>query len=317
MTIWVPWWRSARMSLTSPNETQFLCRAYGWPEGTELKELSSGENHHLLARTPEARFVVRRYRAGVRSAGEVEAELAWMLALKDALNVPEVVPNAQGELLTVGEAHVYAVFGFVEGDWLEPTPQSYRQLGHILRTLHDKAPRVAQSQPPTWPGWTRPHYGAERVISHSLESLLAAPFLTATDKAAFERLAGRLEHLWSRLPAEHSFIHADVHLGNVLEHGERYTLLDFDECGFGPRAFDVGAARLHPVAAGYLDEVWPAFLEGYGALDDGETRLGAALRFFYMMGKIPQRLDHPDLHNPGERLRRYLGYVEEELEPLA
>ena len=304
------------MSSTSPNSAEFLRRAYGWPEETELVELSSGENLHLLARTPEKRFVVRRYRAGVRSKGEIEAELAWMVALKDVLNVPEVVPNVQGKLLTVGNMHTYAVFEFVEGEWLEPTPQSYRQLGRILRTLHDEALRVAQSQPSTWPGWRRPHYDAERVISHSRKSLLAAPFLTAADKAAFERLAGRLSDLWPRLPAERSFVHADVHLGNVLKHGNRYTLLDFDECGFGPRAFDVGAARLHPVAAGYLDEVWPAFLEGYGALDDDEVRLGTALRFFYMMGKIPQRLDHPDLQNPGERLRRYLGYAEGELEPL-
>ena len=301
------------MSLTSPNKAKFLCRAYGWPEQTEFTELSSGENHHLLARTPETRFVVRRYRAGVRSEGEIEAELAWMVALKDVLNVPEVVPNVQGKLLTVGNMHTYAVFEFVEGEWLEPTPDSYHQLGHLLRILHNEAPRVTQSQPPTWPGWQRPHYDAERVISHSLESLLAAPFLTAADKAAFERLAGRLSDLWPHLPTERSFVHADVHLGNVLKHGNHYTLLDFDECGFGPRAFDVGTARLHPVAAGYLDEVWPAFLEGYGALDDDETRLGTALRFFYMMGKIPQRLDHPDLQNPRERLRRYLEYVEGEL----
>ena len=304
------------MSLTFPNETEFLHRAYGWPEGTELKELSGGENTHLLARTPEKRFVVRRYRAGVRSEEEIEAELAWTVALKDVLNVPEVVSNVQGKPFTVGETHVYAVFGFVEGDWLEPTPQSYRQLGCILRTLHDEASRVTQSQPSTWPGWRRPHYDAERVISRSKKSLLAAPFLTAADKAALGRLADRLFGLWPRLPTERSFIHADVHLGNVLEHGNHYTLLDFDECGFGPRAFDVGAARLHPVAVGYVDEVWPAFLEGYGVLDDNETRLGTALRFFYMMGKIPQRLDHPDLHNPGERLRRYLKLVEGELEPL-
>ena len=316
MTTWAPWWRSARMFLTSPSETKFLCRAYGWPEGTELKELSSGENLHLLACTPEKRFVVRRYRAKVRSEEEIEAELAWMVVLKDVLNIPEIVPNVQGKFLTVGDAHVYAVFEFVEGDWLEPTPQSYRQLGYILRTIHDKALRVAQSQPPSWPGWQRPVYDAERVISRSKKSLLAAPFLTAADKAALGRLADRLFGLWPRLPTERSFIHADVHLGNVLKHGDHYTLLDFDECGFGPRAFDVGAARLHPVAAGYVDEVWPAFLEGYGALDDDETRLGTALRFFYMMGKIPQRLDHPDLQNPIERLRRYLGLVEGELEPL-
>ena len=295
------------MSLTSPNSAEFLCRAYGWPEETEFRELSSGENHHLLARTPEKRFVVRRYRAGVRSEGEIEAELAWMVALKDSLNVPEVVPNVQGKFLTTGNVHTYVVFEFVEGDWLEPTPQSYQQLGHILRTLHDEAPRVAQSQPLTWPGWTRTHYNVERVISRSRKSLLAAPFLTTTDKAAFERLADRLFGLWPHLPTERSFVHADVHLGNVLKHGDHYTLLDFDECGFGPRAFDVGTARLHPIAKGYVDEVWPAFLEGYGALDDDETRLGTALRFFYMMGKIPQRLDHPDLQKPGEAFEAVFG----------
>lgn len=37
-------------------------------------------------------------------------------------------------------------------------------------------------------------------------------------------------------------IHADLHLGNALFHGGTVKLIDFDDCGTGPRLYDLAVA---------------------------------------------------------------------------
>ena len=52
------------------------------------------------------------------------------------------------------------------------------------------------------------------------------------------------------------FVHGDMHFGNILVDKEDWYLLDFDECGFGYKEFDIGVPRLHLIASGQLEEAW-------------------------------------------------------------
>ena len=47
-----------------------------------------------------------------------------------------------------------------------------------------------------------------------------------------------------------------MHFGNILVDKEDWYLLDFDECGFGYKEFDIGVPRLHLIASGQLEEAW-------------------------------------------------------------
>ncbi|HEX7022210.1 MAG TPA: phosphotransferase [Trueperaceae bacterium] len=309
--------------MLSQAEQRFLRQAYGWSAATSFHELQQGENDHALVQPPDGRYVVRRYRAGGRSRIEIEAELAWMQALRDSLSIPDVLPDREGRLHTHhiaedGAEVSYAVFEFVDGTTLEPTPDSYEAMGGMLRALHEATSRVARQRDADWPGWQRPVLDQHTVLEESLRSILAAPFLPTGDKTAFERLAVKLADLWQHRLTDRQFIHADLHLGNVLECNHGYTCLDFDESGFGPRAFDIASVRLHPITHGYLTEVWPAFVRGYGPVpSDADLRLATALRFFYMAGKVPLRLDMPALnHQPEHRLRRYFGHILAQLEEV-
>ena len=86
------------------------------------------------------------------------------------------------------------------------------------------------------------------------------------------------------------------YFGNVLVNGNVWTLLDFDECGFGFSAFDLGTVRFHALA-GEQAEGWQAFLAGYGKPrpSAAELKLGAALKMFYTASKLPLRLDIPEV----------------------
>ncbi len=91
--------------------------------------------------------------------------------------------------------------------------------------------------------------------------------------------------------------------------------LDFDECGFGHEAFDIGVPRIHLMAADQLDDLWSSFMDGYQCpLTEEAVRVGTSLRLFYMAGKIPKRLDIQDiLNNPQKLISRYLSFIDVEL----
>jgi Ser/Thr protein kinase RdoA (MazF antagonist) len=60
-------------------------------------------------------------------------------------------------------------------------------------------------------------------------------------------------------------IHADLHLGNAIFQGGEVKLIDFDDCGTGPRLYDLAVAlwelRDQPKYPAYRD----ALLAGYRA----------------------------------------------------
>ncbi len=128
-------------------------------------------------------------------------------------------------------------------------------------------------------------------------------------------MAEQLRELYAFCNPHKSFVHADPHFGNVLVNGDVWTLLDFDECGFGFAAFDLGTVRFHARARGQ-DEGWKAFLAGYGEPlpTAPELELGTAMRIFFAAGKLPLRLDIPEVRNHAAELtQKYLTMTEHEL----
>ena len=293
------------------DEISALSRAYGWIDATFLL-IYSGENATFLVEAQEVTCALRKYRQNDLSL--IRAELAWMSELSVEVAIPRVLPTQQNDFFAQIAGETYAAFRYLEGHYVEEnTPDNLFRLGRIFSTLHAASEEVSKRMPPDWIGWQRPTFDRERTIEKPLEHLLAADFLTLEDKVRCEHVAAELSKRWQPL-AKKTFIHADLHFGNVLEQDGRWFCLDFDECGFGSRYFDLGVVKFHLMAEDGL-EFLPDFRRGYGApLLDEDLSLGTALRIFYTAGKIPQRLDIPELaENPKEIVQRYLGYLEAEL----
>ena len=294
----------------SAGELETLSHRYGWTDAT-ASLIHSGENATFLIETQEGRCALRKYRS--RDLSPIRAELAWMSELPK-IAIPRVLPTRRNDLFAQVNGEVYAAFEYLEGHYVEEnTSANLFRLGQLFSTLHAASEEVAARMPSDWIGWQRPTFDHEEVAQKPLEHLLAADFLTLEDKKRCERVAKGLSERW--LPLPKTFVHADLHFGNVLEQEDgAWFCLDFDECGFGSRTFDLGVVKFHLMAENDL-HLLPDFLRGYGApLSDEDLSLGAAMRIFYTAGKIPQRLDIPELaKNSREIVQQYLGYLESEL----
>ncbi len=298
----------------SAAELETLSHLYGWRNATS-SPIHKGENATFLVAAKEVRCALRKYRQ--RDLSPIRAELAWMSELSQEVSVPFVLPTRHNDLFAQIDGEVYAAFEYLEGHFVEEnTTANLFRLGRLFSTLHAASEEVAERMPNDWIGWQRPTFDDQEVVEKPLEHLLSAAFLTSEDKKRCERVAEELGKRFRPL-LEGTFVHADLHFGNVLEQDGAWFCLDFDECGFGSRLFDLGVVKFHLMAEDDL-HVLPHFISGYGApLSDGALSLGTAARIFYTAGKIPLRLDIPDLaRNPRGAVQRYLGYLEAELKGI-
>lgn len=314
---------SHQQTVVAPDEGAFLQQHFDLAADEAITILQQGENLTYLARRHRDTVVIRRYRAQRFTTSQIEGEIAWLKALRPHLPVPAVIPTVDGQQVLQrhqdGNVSHYVAFEWLDGkhpdgDRAEP----YVRLGRLMRQMHDAAELVMASAEVDWAGWNRPRYQPEALVRQALANLLGSPFITGEDADRCRRIAERLSALVTDLDTSRPcFVHADLHLGNVLDTGQQWVCLDFDECGFGPRAFDLGVVRLHLRPTDRLSW-WPMFIAGYGdGVDSAPVRVGTALRIWYMAGKIPERQDILALRQePAARIRRYCRYISAELDGI-
>lgn len=220
------------------------------------------------------RFVLRINIPGIRSPGNILAEMEWLAALtRDTdLVVPEPLRNRAGELVTtVGAAGVpelrhCVVFGWVPGRDLHHaiTPENYRKLGMFSARLHDHAE--------SWTPTVRLELGAyDRVLLFETKTLVWESLgedegMPAGRIRVFRQAYRKANRMLSDLYASSgplSILHADLHQGNLRLFRGGMHALDFDDCLLGYFVQDVGITFYY--AQGHPDypELQNAYRTGY------------------------------------------------------
>lgn len=232
------------------------------PENIDI--LSRSENVVCDLTLPGGDHVVMRFhRPGYNTMAELESEVQWVAALRDAgLPVPTPVPTTDGRYYTSVEAagettHVGVVkwvSGRPLGDPIRPggeaTVSHYHRIGELIARMHHHIAWLPSD------GFVRRRWDADGLLG---EAPLWGRFwevetLTESQRELFREARIALRSQLAEVPTSDEFfglIHADLHLGNLMADGDQLTIIDFDDAGFGWFAHDL-AVSLHPV----LDEPW-------------------------------------------------------------
>jgi Ser/Thr protein kinase RdoA (MazF antagonist) len=294
-----------------------LCRTWARP-GAPCRQLATGENETWQLGDD---LVVRLYRPGRRTPGQVAAEWAWADALSPEVSTPRAVPGADGERLQHVDGRIAVAMA-----WCPGAPLRYHDLdrvealGRLAGTLRRRADEVIAGSSADWLGWDRPHIDPVADLDAQVRDALQPSYATEAQARRLRQLAGELAARLDEVPLEHrSWIHADLHGFNVLDDGERLTVIDLDDAVFGPVAVEWATPRIHLRAFTDLDASWPRFAAGVASAlgappDEDEVRVGTAVHLISTMAEFPAHLDMPQLADPGVVLDRYLGYLEAELD---
>ena len=209
---------------------------------------------------PSDRFrVVKFYRPGRWTLEQIQEEHRFLFDLERA-EVPVVAPikTAGGEsIIPLPEAGIWcALFPKVGGRIPDEfSDEGCRQLGRLLARLHSVG---AKSPADNRLRLSPATYGINN-LRFLIDSGTVPPELSQAYSSTVESICTMVEPWFE--PRKFSRIHGDCHIGNVLQRGEYYFLVDFDDMVVGPPVQDLwlllpgrdAAARekLEQMLAGY------------------------------------------------------------------
>jgi Ser/Thr protein kinase RdoA (MazF antagonist) len=241
-------WAAANYALLAPVQCRFL---------------RAGMNDTYLLEDATNRSILRVYRQGWRTEGEVAGELAFLRRLAAAgVAVAEPLAGRDGRdvftLAAPEDTRLVVRFAFAEGVLPVGSVQNSRLLGRALAELHAASNGITLSG-------ARPRLDLDLLLGRPVSVLLQVLAGRADQVALLCALADRLsEAVEQRAPSlDAGPLHGDPHEGNArLDAHGRVTWFDFDLCGEGWRAYDLAVYRMAMRGRGST-EGWTAFLAGY------------------------------------------------------
>lgn len=286
----------------------------------ELTPISLAENmtFKVTDRRDGSPYVLRLHRPGYHTHEELVSERDWIRALGEAgVDVPIPVSARDGRdyvpvtIPATGEGRYAGMARWTEGRLLaevlaETSDDSvvegyFAQLGAIVAKAHNQA---SAWRPP--PGFRRHALDADGLMGMAPHW---GPFwehrsLSPMESSLFLKARGHLHEKLSRLsrdPSMYSLIHADMHPGNILVAGDRLTVIDFDDAGFGWHQYDIAVVLTYWQSKPNAAAIDRAFLRGYRANRQVADEALAAVPLFRLIrglagiGWLHQR---PELKTP-------------------
>ena len=283
------------------------------------------ENAVFKVRLPDGgHAALRLHRPGYHSQASLRSELLWMDDLRcNGLRVPQPLPATDGSSLLVAiggrEPQFADLIGWVAGKQIGETGKPleyspgelaviYHALGGVMADMHNVADRWA-----TPAEFHRPAWDAEGLLG---DGPLWGRFwdcsaLSASDRRFLGDLRPRLRERLQAVATNLDFglIHADLVRENVLLDGGSVALIDFDDCGYGWRLFDIATTLLRNRQEDHYALIRSSLLEGYRSRRTLEESALALLPLFLLLrsltyiGWVGER---PELPDAADRLARYV-----------
>jgi Ser/Thr protein kinase RdoA (MazF antagonist) len=230
-----------------------------------------------------------RHGHGVESAAAVTSELEWLVALRTntSVAVPKPVCTVAGELTTtcvvdgVDGSRVCSMLRWMSGRnrTKSARPVHLRRVGESLAQLHDHGDVWRPPDGFVRIRWDREAFFGNTLLYGQTDAADCWGLLPPNLRSDFERVAEEVGEIMRSLgegPDVFGLIHADAHLDNVLFDDGRAGLIDFDDCGFGYRIYDLAVALWEFRHRPDYPDFRSAFIAGYTRhrpLSDEELRL--------------------------------------------
>ena len=250
--------------------------AWGLQADSTIGLLAERENAVFVVTISDSdRFALRVHRAGYHSDAQLRSQVAWARSLQrdGVVHTADVIDTTSGEPFAVAshpavpEERQVSLLRWAEGTQLSDlgggAEQEFELIGELMAKLHSHA---AGWEPPV--GFDALRWDADGLVGDDPEwgRFWEADGLDADDRAVlvtFRERARRELKEFGASPDRFGLIHCDFLAENLLVDGDRITLLDFDDAGYGWHLFDIATALAMATLRDDFHDLRGAFVSGY------------------------------------------------------
>ncbi|NCU19182.1 homoserine kinase [Candidatus Falkowbacteria bacterium] len=220
---------------------------------------------------------LRLHRPGYQCRVLIDSELIWSLRLAEqGLGVPCPVPTPDGALSAVAAGRVASCVQWLEGRPIGCAEQPLagdgavqfalmQRLGGLIARLHNATDAAGLPA-----GFLRPAWDADAFLGQMplWGRFWENPALRPDEREIVQEARC---HAWGDLAAfraegaDYGLIHGDLLRENVLDGPEGLALIDFDDSGFGFRAYDLATALVQSLEEPHLPQIAAGLVAGYRA----------------------------------------------------
>lgn len=249
-------------------------------------------NDTYVVHCADAKYALRVYRHEIYPRDAMEFEVEGLLYLRSqGFDVAYPIPRKSGGYLTeiaAAEGSRYAMLtSFAEGKCLEyKAADDARWMGASVARMHQASLGFKSS-------YVRARIDLRTLVDESIAAMEPHVLHRPRD-LDFVRHVGQLaSDAVRRVPESEldiGFCHGDLHGSNAHIHEGVITHFDFEECGYGYRAYDIATFRWGTRLDGAEELLWPAFQAGYesvreiGAADLGLMQHFILIRHIWLIG---------------------------------
>jgi len=245
------------------------------------------------------RAALRLHRVGYQSAAAITSELWWMqeVGARD-VPVPLPVPTQNGALIhELANGRIATMISWVDGAQLgdhgvdlggstAEQEARFHKIGALVAKLHNATDALtlpADFERHRWdidgflgeaPFWGR--FWENPTLSEDEQETVLAAREKAREMLEVFVLDG----------GDFGLIHADVLRENVLFDGDDAVLIDFDDCGFGFRLYDLASLASQNEQEPHYQALMNAAFEGYRSQRDLPEDTAALLPMFVMLRRF-------------------------------
>lgn len=249
-------------------------------------------------------YALRVHRLHYKSDVEILSELAWMKSLKfSGIPVPEPIIAKNGKLLINECGFQIDLLSWLKGKPIGVTGgsldlfnrvEAFFDLGRLLAMLHNHSDNWELP-----PDFLRPNWDKDGILGPKpvWGKFWENPSLNTREKNLFEEGRNKALKILSSKDFDFGLIHADMVRENILIDESSLAIIDFDDCGFGYRLFDLATALIKNREELDYQDLQAALLNGYKThriINIEQLDLFLLLRAFTYVGWIVPRIKEPE-----------------------
>lgn len=274
--------------LSSHSTEQLILLHYELPTPVSCKFYVLGLHDNYLVVAGNAKYILRIYRNDWRSLEEINFELDFLdfVGNKTAL-VATPLATRTGELVFLIDSpegtRAAALFHYADGHapGVEVSIEHGTLLGNAVANIHHIADEFRTP-------YTRKVLELPYLMDESIVAI--APFLEQDALSYIEALKPKIRHALGTLDkdrGQYGICIGDVNPTNfhVDEH-KKITLFDFDQCGYGYRAFEIGKFISSIHSSKLKREIAESFIVAYQQVRPLGRAEIAAIPYFEMVSVI-------------------------------